>query len=89
MRLPHVDGSGNVLVTGTFEGTVDFGGGPLTSTGVSDIFLAKYDPNGNHIWSQRFGGTSSESVRAIAVDGSGNVLVTGSFTATKRMVLLK
>lgn len=34
-----VDASGNVLVTGFFFGTVDFGGGPLTSAGSFDIFL--------------------------------------------------
>jgi len=38
-----VDDSGNVIATGDFLGTVDFGGGPLVSAGDSpDIFLAKY-----------------------------------------------
>ena len=36
-----VDRADNVLVTGSFEGTVDFGGGTLTSAGFSDIFVAK------------------------------------------------
>ena len=36
-----VDGAGNVLLTGLFEGTVDFGGGPLTSEGHADIFLVE------------------------------------------------
>ncbi len=31
-----VDGADNVLVTGQFQGTVDFGGGPLTSAGGAD-----------------------------------------------------
>ena len=35
------DGTGNVLVTGSFGGTVDFGGGPLTSAGADDIFLLR------------------------------------------------
>jgi hypothetical protein len=38
------DASGNVLVTGRFERTVDFGGGPLTSTGGDDVFLLKLHP---------------------------------------------
>ena len=46
-----VDGEGDVLVTGFFEGTVDSGGGPLTSAGGSDIFFAKYDAAGEHLWS--------------------------------------
>lgn len=36
-----VDASGNVLVTGFFRNTVDFGGGGLTSAGSTDIFLLK------------------------------------------------
>jgi hypothetical protein len=42
-RVVAVDGTGNVLVTGTFTGTVNFGGGDLTSAGGYDIFVAKYD----------------------------------------------
>ncbi len=77
-----VDGAGNVLVTGQFSGTVDFGGGPLTNAGSRDIFLAKYDAAGAHLWSQRFGDTDFDSGAAIAVDEAGNVLVTGSFEGT-------
>jgi hypothetical protein len=36
-----VDANRNVVVTGSFRDTVDFGGGPLTSVGGSDIFLVK------------------------------------------------
>src|SRR5262249_26201036 len=49
-----VDSSGNVFVIGIFQGTVDFGGGGLTSAGGSDIFLAKYSSSGAHLWSKRF-----------------------------------
>jgi hypothetical protein len=55
-RAVAVDGSGNVILTGWFEGAVDFGGGLLTSVGDRDIFLAKYDMDGNHIWSRAYGG---------------------------------
>ena len=37
-----VDGSGDVVVTGSFDGTVNFGGGNLTSAGSKDIFVAKF-----------------------------------------------
>jgi hypothetical protein len=43
------DNSGNVVITGYFQGTVDFGGGPLISAGGRDIFLAKFDANGTHL----------------------------------------
>ena len=76
------DSSGNVLVTGNFRGTVDFGGGPLTAAGSDDIFLAKLDPNGNHLWSKRFGDAEDQEGTGLAVDTSGNVLVTGEFRGT-------
>jgi hypothetical protein len=73
-----IDVSGNVIVTGYFDGTVDFGGGLLTSTG-SDIFAAKFGSDGAHLWSKRFGDSSIQIAHAVAVDASGNVIVTGSF----------
>jgi hypothetical protein len=77
-----VDGSGNVIVTGFFSGTVNFGGGGLVSAGNGDVFVAKYSPDGTHLWSKRFGGAGGETGYAVAVDGNGDVVVTGSFTGT-------
>jgi hypothetical protein len=74
-----VDGAGNVFLTGEFDGSVDFGGGPLTSAGGSDIFLAKFDAAGNHIWSKRFGDADSQYGYSVAVDGAGNVFLSGAF----------
>jgi hypothetical protein len=76
-----VDGVGDVIVTGEFTGTIDCGGGALTSATNfrPDIFLAKYDSNGNHIWSKRFGGTSADVPTALCVDASNNIFLTGSF----------
>ncbi|MBI4702896.1 MAG: SBBP repeat-containing protein [Deltaproteobacteria bacterium] len=76
------DGSGNVLVTGHFWGTVDFGGGPLTSAGELDTFVAKLDSSGGHLWSKRFGDATYQYGGAVAADGSGNALVTGNFSGT-------
>jgi chitodextrinase len=73
------DGTGNVVVAGYFQNTADFGGGPLTSAGVYDVFVAKYSPNGAHLWSKRFGGASSDNAYAVSADGSGNVVVSGYF----------
>ena len=74
-----VDGSGNVFITGEFRNTIDLGGGPLTSAGDDDIFVAKFDPDGNHLWSQRFGGPYAQQGLSVAVDGPGNVFVAGDF----------
>lgn len=74
-----VDGTGNVIVTGHFSGAVDFGGGALASAGVDDVFVVKLDPGGNYLWSKRFGGVGADFGQGVAVDSTGNVLVTGYF----------
>lgn len=75
-----VDASGNVLLAGTFAGTVDFGGGPLTSAGGGSIFVTKLDANGSHLWSKGFGeGIVTTDQSAVAVDTSGNVVLAGTF----------
>jgi hypothetical protein len=74
-----VDASGNTIVTGNFWGTVDFGGGDLTSAGATDIFVAKFGPDGTHIWSEGFGNSTEQEVASVTVDASGNVIITGNF----------
>jgi hypothetical protein len=73
------DASGNVIVAGSFNGSVDFGGGALTCVGVDDIFIAKFDADSTHIWSERFGGDFDQIPRDVAIDASGNIIVTGRF----------
>lgn len=72
-----LDSSGNVVVVGSFFGTVDFGGGPLISAGSSDVFVAKYKPDGTHLWSKRYGGTGAEYANSVVLDSSGEVYVSG------------
>lgn len=77
-----VDANGNVALTGYFRGTVDFGGGGLTSAGSSDIFIAGYDANGTHQWSKRFGDAYSDQGKGVAFDLNGNVVLVGAFNGT-------
>jgi hypothetical protein len=72
-----IDGSGNILLTGSFKGTIDFGGGPLESAGADDIFIVKLDPTGAHRWSKRFGGAAAQSATAVAADRSEYPIVAG------------
>jgi hypothetical protein len=81
-RSLAVDFFGNVLVTGEFKDTVDFGGGGLTSAGGSDIFLVKCNQTGAHVWSKRFGGTSDDQGWSVATHGVGDVMVAGDFGDT-------
>jgi hypothetical protein len=76
------DAGGNTFVTGRFRDTVNFGGGDLVSAGGPDIFLVKFDANGLHQWSKSFGDTSADYGISLAVNASGDVVVTGYFTGT-------
>lgn len=75
-----VDNQGNVYVVGTFTDTIQTPLGIIISTGNQDIFIAKYDSTGNLLWTQSTGGVNSESVKAVDVDNSGNIFLTGEFT---------
>ena len=87
------DSSGNVYVTGAFDGTTTVFAGngttssfSLTSSGGDDIFIVKYNTDGTPLWARRIGGSSSQRVRSISADSSGNVYVTGNIDGTTTVV---
>src|ERR1700753_2209030 len=83
------DAAGNSYVTGTFtSASIIFGTYTLTNTPgfgnpATDLFIVKYDPSGNVVWAKNYGGTSAAygvaSGKGIALDGSGNIYVTGIY----------
>src|SRR5437667_427159 len=75
------DGSGNVLVTGSFENSIDLGAGWTTSFAHKDMFVAKYSAAGAYVWSKLAGGLYDDAGRGVAVDATGKVVVTGTFQA--------
>src|SRR6185437_10571648 len=79
-----VDRNGNIIVTGSFNYSVDLGGGTLNSAspGFSDIFLVKYSATGAHQWSRQFGDVGNDSGDGVTADAAGNVFVTGSFVGS-------
>jgi len=68
--------TGRIGMTGWFSGSADFGGGPLTSAGQTDIFLAVFNPDGSHVWSKRFGGVSGESGYDVAFASNNDIMIT-------------
>jgi len=81
-----VDASGNVLVTGYFEGTADFDPGAglfnLSSHGDRDMFIVKLSTNGDLLWATAIGGDLWDLGNRIVTDDSGNVYVVGVFQET-------
>ena len=76
--------SGDVYVSGVFRGQAVFGTDTLNSSSSFDydVFLAKYDVNGNYRWSMRMGGTSFNYAGAVACDNDGNAYVSGQYSGT-------
>lgn len=76
------DSAGKILVTGSYMGTVSFGGpSPLTATG-QDVFLVRMSLSGAYEWQKSFGSTATDYAGGLTVDASNNVTVIGSFSGT-------
>ncbi|MGC9314344.1 MAG: hypothetical protein ACP5G4_01815 [bacterium] len=73
-----VDPSGNVYICGHFQNTATFGSYNVTSSGSSDMFVAKYNSSGTCQWVRSGGSTEYDEARGVAVDGN-NVYVSGYF----------
>ncbi|HEY3352764.1 MAG TPA: hypothetical protein VGQ83_05920 [Polyangia bacterium] len=69
----RLDAAGNLVVNGTVDGPLDFGGGPLGSAPTL-TYVAKLDPDGRHRWSRGYAGAV---LRGVALDGAGSVIGTG------------
>ena len=81
VRATAVDGSGNVYLAGTFQGTVSFGSATITSNLSLDGFVAKWNPvSGSFVWAQAIGGSSTDEALGIAVSGA-SVYVVGHFAS--------
>jgi hypothetical protein len=63
------DAAGNVYVTGSSQ---------VVEAGQKDYAIVKYSPTGVQLWANRYSGIGNSIPSAIAVDGSGNVYVTGA-----------
>jgi hypothetical protein len=75
-----VDSAGNVYLSGSFR-DADLSTPALTKIGTQDGFAIKYNSSGAITWIQSFGGLGSTTLaRGIAVDGTGNVYLSGDIT---------
>jgi len=76
------DAHGNILMVGDFWGSIDFGGSTLQSDGDRDIFLAKFDSQGNHMWSKSYGDEREQVGVGVATDGAGAIFVVSAFNGS-------
>jgi hypothetical protein len=85
-----IDESGDIVVSGAFNDTVDFDPGTgeaylspaFSSQGNPDMFVAKYSATGKYVWAFHVGGSEWEQADAVAIDRKGNIYLTGYFRGT-------
>lgn len=68
-----LDGNGGIFISGKTEGDLD----GHSNAGLYDMFVAKYDTDGNKLWSDQRGTSGDEDSRAVAVGSDGHAYVTG------------
>ena len=79
--------SGEIYITGWFQSPIiTFGTTTLTDTGIGSglthIFLAKYNDAGSVVWAKGAGGNLVDLSNSVATDTAGNIYVTGYFKST-------
>jgi hypothetical protein len=81
-----VDASGNIFMVGSYGGTLNLGGATLTDkSGYTNVYVAKFAPDGKHLWSKGFEGPAPGAgpneggggAHGAVTDAQGNVIVTG------------
>jgi hypothetical protein len=78
---------GGVVATGWFNGTLDFGAGPVSRPFVRSSFVARIDESGRGKWSRAFGHRFDYGETDAAIDSHGHVFVSGGSDGTSEFVV--
>ncbi|MFT6167683.1 MAG: mannose/fructose-specific phosphotransferase system component IIA, partial [Vicingaceae bacterium] len=74
-----------VVITGYYQGTVDFDPDTTvqnfsSNNNSTDIFLSKFNSNGNLVWNKTFGSTSNnEASREVVIENNDNIILVGFY----------
>jgi len=75
-----MDKSGNIYMAGGFNSpSLAIGSDTLINGGQEDIFLAKFNYNGDVLWAKRAGGLIRDNATSLALDALGNVFLAGNY----------
>ncbi len=81
-----MDDENNFYLIGFFDKGIDFDPSEneavLMATGTMDVFIAKYDKDGNYLWAKTLSGKGINKANALTIDSKNNIYITGSFTET-------
>jgi hypothetical protein len=80
------DNNDNLIIYGNYEGVIDMnpgsGSANFTSVGEFDLYVMKWTSSGTYVWGRSFGSAASEYQKQFTLDNSGNVILTGIYSAT-------
>lgn len=79
------DAVGNIIISGYFPNDIiEFEGIELTGIGISNIFVAKLDPDGNGLWANSIecNADDKSEAMAVAINDDGDVYATGYFSGS-------
>jgi hypothetical protein len=84
-----MDSSKNIYITGTYNGILNvynkdgsITNTSLTNSGIADIFIAKYDSNGNGIWVTQIAGNGNDLPVNLLLDSINNIYISGYYGST-------
>jgi hypothetical protein len=93
-----IDSDGNIIVSGSFQGTIDLtamgGPGPGLVVGNTQCgaglppytaFLAKYGPDGDYLWGQAFPADGLSYGDQVRVDGTGSIVALSDFSGNSAL----
>ncbi|MCC3159365.1 T9SS type A sorting domain-containing protein [Hymenobacter sp. 15J16-1T3B] len=77
VRYAVTAANGDVLISGTFAGSLTLGSTTLTSQGALDVFVAKWSPaSGSYVWAVSAGSAQTDAPLGLGLNGS-NIYVAG------------
>lgn len=74
----HCDVEGNIYIMGKFKTQISLGDQEATCNGSFDMFIAKYQSNGDFVWLKTFGGPNSEAIETMKIKND-IILIGGRF----------
>ena len=77
-----VDGENNVIITGYHaSGTITFNDITLPTAGNANLYIVKYNEDGEVLWATHQTQTSQNRADSVDVDADGNIYITGFYTS--------
>ena len=79
------DNSGNIYISGTYTGTLDFdpnGTHKTLNNGFNTPFVAKYDPLGKLLWVNSITGSFVYNGSVLSIDLNNNIYLTAAFSSS-------